>query len=322
MPTQFRYLPLLSLALSLPALAADFGDINIFSRIGEPLQAEVRLLSKAEEGLSSACFSVLQSPTGDLPSITDARIHVESRSGQTFLRITGRQPLHEPLANLRLRAGCGFELQRDYVVMPSPPPAIQSPPPSPPIARVISNAPQFVATAPPVPRPRSKVKAENPENRSNSTAKSVARPAVEPLPEPAPLAPERLKTEDRLVLAAAPAFEDARFNSPEHQDIESRMLRMETSLRHLNQALDSIDAAMALHAESQALRHELQLTQSLQAMPAPAAASTTTKSANGGWQRWIQLFLGMLLGGGLTALLIDWLDKRQPRNRRSLRLSA
>lgn len=322
MPTPLRYLPLLSLAPSLPALAAGLGDINIFSRIGEPLQAEVRLLANADEGLSSACFSLLQAPAGDLPSITDARIHVENRSGQIFLRISGQQPLLEPLANLRLRAGCGFELQRDYVVMPSPPPAIQPPSPNPPVARVISNAPPFVGTALPASRTRPKVKAENPENRSNSTPKPLDRPAAQPLPEPAPVAPERLKAEDRLVLATAPAFEDPRFNTPEHQDIESRMLRMETSLRHLNQALDSIDAAMTLNAESQALRHELQLTQSLQAMPAPASTNAASKSANGGWQRWIQLFLGMLLGGGLTALLIDWLDKRPRRGRRAQRLSA
>lgn len=318
MPAPLRLLPMLWLVLSHPASAAGLGEITIRSRIGEPLQAEVLLADAADERFSSACFSLLQTPAGDLPSITDARIHVESRAGQTFLRIVGRQPLHEPLANLRLRAGCGFELQRDYVVMPTLPLATPQQP-SPPAVRTISN----LRESPPLVTAQARTKPRTDRNslptapRNSAPAPKMPAPAEPPAAAPIPADPVRTPTEDRLVLDTAPFVDDPRLKSPEHQEMEARMLRMETSLRHLNQALDSIDAAMALNVEKQALRHELQLTQSIQPLPAPPATPPAK-----GWQRWIQLFLGMMLGGGLTALAVDWLDKRNPGHRRSIRLSV
>ncbi|HEX6735176.1 MAG TPA: hypothetical protein VF096_10215 [Azonexus sp.] len=103
------------------ASAIGLGDIILHSRIGEPLRAEVPIFVSSGETLDGACFSLATIRGADLPVISSARFRLD-RSGPTArLTITGTQPIAEPVFVIGLRAHCGIELQRDYVLMPSPP---------------------------------------------------------------------------------------------------------------------------------------------------------------------------------------------------------
>lgn len=106
--------------LSGPALAAGFGEIALLSRIGEPLRAEVDIVSSGKETIETACFSLAPIRESDLPVVTSARLQL-IKDGQNYrLTITGK-PIAEPVFMLALRAGCGVELQRDFVLMPQAP---------------------------------------------------------------------------------------------------------------------------------------------------------------------------------------------------------
>lgn len=107
--------------LSGQALAVGFGDIALTSRVGEPLHAEVGIVAGPRDTVETACFSLAPLRESDLPVITAARIKLV-RDGQGYrLIISGTAPLADPVFVLALRAGCGIELQRDFVLMPASP---------------------------------------------------------------------------------------------------------------------------------------------------------------------------------------------------------
>ncbi len=103
------------------ASAVGFGDIVLLSRIGEPLRAEVPILAGAGEAIEAACFSLASIRNSDLPVISSARFRLHRSGATAKLTITGIQPIAEPIFVIGLRANCGVDLQRDYVLMPSPP---------------------------------------------------------------------------------------------------------------------------------------------------------------------------------------------------------
>lgn len=103
------------------ASAVGFGDIVLLSRVGEPLRAEVPILTNSGETIESLCFSLAAIRNSDLPVISSARFRLNRNGTTATLSITGTQPIAEPIFVIGLRANCGVDLQRDYVLMPSPP---------------------------------------------------------------------------------------------------------------------------------------------------------------------------------------------------------
>lgn len=122
MNTKLFRLNALGLALvSSYAGAVGFGEIILHSRVGEALRAEVPLFAGAGESIETACFSLASLPGSEFPAVSNARIRLV-RSGTTYrLVISGTRPVAEPIFVIGLRANCGFDLQRDYVLMPSAP---------------------------------------------------------------------------------------------------------------------------------------------------------------------------------------------------------
>jgi len=103
------------------AAAVGFGEIVLQSRIGEPLRAEVPILANAGDQIDTACFTLATLPGSDLPVVSAGRIRLV-RNGQNYrLFITGTKPIAEPIFIIGLRANCGIELQRDFVLMPPAP---------------------------------------------------------------------------------------------------------------------------------------------------------------------------------------------------------
>ena len=103
------------------AWAIGFGDIVLHSRVGEPLRAEVPISAEAGDNIEASCFSLAQPGGSDLPVISNARIRLVREGNNYRLHITGSKPVSEPIYLIGLRAGCGIDLQRDFVLMPPEP---------------------------------------------------------------------------------------------------------------------------------------------------------------------------------------------------------
>jgi len=103
------------------AQAIGFGEIVLQSQIGEPLRAEIPLLASPGEAVENACFSLTPVRGSDLPVVTAGRAQL-IRSGQSYkLLVTGSKPISEPIFMIGVKAGCGVDLERDYVLMPQAP---------------------------------------------------------------------------------------------------------------------------------------------------------------------------------------------------------
>lgn len=130
-------------AVSGYANAIGFGDITLHSAIGQSLRAEVPLIGVSGEAVDNACFALAPLEGSDLPVVTAARVRVVRGNAGYRLMILGQRPIAEPIFTISLRASCGVDLQRDYVLMPEPPlsqgdgeppaaPVAVAPPPPPP----------------------------------------------------------------------------------------------------------------------------------------------------------------------------------------------
>lgn len=118
--------------LSGQAAAVGFGDITVSSRVGEPLRAEVGILSASQEAIDTACFSLAANRGSELPVITSARLTLVKDGQRYRLVIAGTTPIADPIFILALRAGCGIDVQRDYVLMPQAPISLAEASPLPP----------------------------------------------------------------------------------------------------------------------------------------------------------------------------------------------
>lgn len=123
-------------ALSIALLSANqgwaigFGDIILHSRIGEPLRAEVPITADASERLEATCFTLAPMNGSDLPVISNAKTRLVREGDNYRLHLTGSKPVSEPIFLIGLRAGCGIDLQRDFVLMPAEPLVLAAPPSS------------------------------------------------------------------------------------------------------------------------------------------------------------------------------------------------
>ena len=111
--------------------AIGLGDIVLRSRVGEPLRAEVPINTEPGETIEASCFTLAPLDGSDLPVISTGRTKLIREGDRYRLLITGSKPVSEPIFLIGLRAGCGIDLQRDYVLMPPEPLVLASSTPSP-----------------------------------------------------------------------------------------------------------------------------------------------------------------------------------------------
>ena len=103
------------------ANAIGFGEISLHSRVGEPLMAEVPILHSAGEPPIAACFSMVALRRADFPVVTAAKPRLIRRGQSYILQLVGSKPVSEPVFAIGVRAGCGYDIEREYVLMPEPP---------------------------------------------------------------------------------------------------------------------------------------------------------------------------------------------------------
>ena len=132
------------------AQAAGLGRLTILSALGQPLSAEVELISVQRDELSTLSAR-LASPEAFTqagvqynPALSGARLSIEKRAdGRPYIRITSARPLNEPFIDLLIELSWAQgRLVREYTALIDPPADI-----APPVATVV---PPSVAQAQPV----------------------------------------------------------------------------------------------------------------------------------------------------------------------------
>ncbi len=359
--------------ISLEAYAIGLGDIALHSRIGEPLRAEVPVFSEEGQTLDNACFSLAALRGSDLPVVTAAQTRLARVGNDYRLIIIGKQIINEPVFIIGLRVACGFDLQRDYVLMPAPPVTSTDYGRSPMNATVdtpkraktgntteaharegdtlesiaeaksngrISQQRRMLAalkranpgidpeqylpegTVIQIPNVSRPVPAEDTASRPPpETIASQAETPPAPPPRPKKVRPKadslaelNPKGNDRIVLGGEPETlkpgELAIAPRSELNQIEERMLKMETTLRTLNQQVDNLNAAIEVTAETNALRQKLEAAQAQVQAQKPTIALPTpppTPPENNDLRNWLELGVSALVGGliatGLAYLL-------------------
>lgn len=124
-PPFFRVVSFLLPILCLPAgevEAVGLGKMTVLSRLGSHFEAEVQLLDTAPNKRPVAeCFRLGYAGEADVPMLTRGRLTVEQGGGGFRLRIVSGEVINEPLLQVSLRAGCGAEVVRNYLLLIDPP---------------------------------------------------------------------------------------------------------------------------------------------------------------------------------------------------------
>lgn len=302
---------LLCLALlSGSAHAVGLGDIALLSPIGEALRAVVPVTG-ADKSWRAECFSLAPAGDSDLPVVAEARIRL-ARIGENFrLVIVASKPISEPVIVVKLRVGCGVDLQRDYVLLPGPPTAlavaaqdISRPSTGELVPRALAAA--DAATAGRTEPPR-RIAWRHPPRRDAATA----APQGERRP-PTTLA-GLANGRDRIILASALDDLPAPAAGPA---LDERLLKMETSLHLLNDQVDKLNQALTLGREAQALHDRLRHLQGSSglALAAPAAAAASAEPASHlDAVGWLELLLGVVIGGSVSAGVAHLVSRRHDR---------
>jgi len=261
----------------------------------------------------------------ELPVVSAARTRL-IRHGQAYrLLITGAQPIAEPVFMISLRAGCGVaDLQRDYVLMPEAPlmpgesgnhlptAAVDSnfdPKPAKRRESAASDADLQPELAEPTARPR-----RAPSNNAPATPrpkKTIQRDTLAEL---------GMKGGDRVLLSAEPEAlkpgERAIAPRSELNEMDVRMLKLETTLHSLNQQVEKLNTALEVADEAIALRQKLQLAQAQLAgidsdmtINAKTASSRTPQNPTMG--NWLELLPRALAGGGMAGGIAHLLSRRR-----------
>jgi pilus assembly protein FimV len=182
------------LAASFAAQAAGLGRLNVLSPLGQPLNAEIDIVSLQpgeEDGLvarlapAEAFRQAGVEPSGALVGL---RFAIVRRDGRPVLRITSAQPINEPFLDLLVELEwSGGRLVREYTFLLDPPEY---------------KGPQAIAAAPP--RPAAPVAQPLPPVATQPQAKPAA-PAQDALPTVTLQAPAAASPEKPESLAEKPA---------------------------------------------------------------------------------------------------------------------
>ena len=180
----------LLLALPLVARAAGLGKLTLLSALGQPLNAEIEIVSlqAGEEDLTARMASreaFAQAGIDANPILSDVRMSIERRGGTPILRLRSTQPVNEPFLELLVELTWPTgRLVREYTFLLDPPEyrtrmAAAATPPAPEPEAKPAGAPEQAAPA----APQAEVKPEQTPGEAPPAAVSAA-PATPATPEP------------------------------------------------------------------------------------------------------------------------------------------
>lgn len=124
----------ISLAICLAAMpfaadAAGLGKLTVVSGLGEPLSAEIELLSTTPEELSSLSAAIAPEEAYNVQGVERTSIHSaikievsKKTDGSPILKLTTRQPVSEPFLDMLIQVDWATgRLLREYTVLLDPP---------------------------------------------------------------------------------------------------------------------------------------------------------------------------------------------------------
>ncbi|HEY5635773.1 MAG TPA: hypothetical protein VIS77_02645, partial [Burkholderiales bacterium] len=158
-----RGLAALLLAVPLLAQAAGLGSLRVLSALGQPLNAEIEIVSLRpgeEDGLSAKLGSeqaFRQAGIAYTPALSSLRFSIARSDGKAVIRLSSPSPVNEPFIELlvELQWATG-RLVREYTFLLDPPEyrtqrAAPTPAPAPapvPVAKPAPAAPALAAARP------------------------------------------------------------------------------------------------------------------------------------------------------------------------------
>ena len=160
--------------------AAGLGRLNVLSALGQPLVAEIELVSVTRDELGSLSARLAHPDTYRLanlqysPALTGARLTIERRpNGQHYIKLISTRPVTEPFIDLLVELNwAAGRLAREYTALLDPPgmaPAVAAP--------VISAAPESRPAPEPQPLTQPQLEAQ-PQPQPESQPQVAAAPAA------------------------------------------------------------------------------------------------------------------------------------------------
>lgn len=123
-----------SALLTINASAAGLGDLKVHSHLGQPLRAEVELVSGPSDGdapltVKLASYDVYQKASIEFnPLLHSLRFTTEQRGDRKVVRITSTQPINEPFVDMLLEVRTNnTSVVREYVFLLDPASLISAP---------------------------------------------------------------------------------------------------------------------------------------------------------------------------------------------------
>ncbi|WP_153110758.1 type IV pilus assembly protein FimV [Propionivibrio limicola] len=298
---RFRLLPLRLLltgtALQLMAaatLAGGLGELTVRSHLGHRFVGEIQLIERpGDVNPAETCFRLDRADEGssDIPHLTRGRISIERQNGRSKLLIFSDQIINDPVILIRLRAGCGTELVRNYTALIDPgpvaSPAAQRPTPPETQPNRASNTPTAQTaeseSPPPVakPRPARPPRAQTQSNMASRIADRLITSEGEGAgDQPLPL---RLSTEITSRALARKVSENQRaMLRAEYRLLDSLHARAiaQLAITERLRALDAQVENLLTANESAAQELKESAAQAPSAPPSPTSPPSTTDAPN------------------------------------------
>jgi len=173
------------LAFASLANAAGLGRLTVLSPLGQPLLAEIEIVSVQpgeEEGLTARLASPEAFETAGIdinPALNSLRINLERRDKRPFLRVTTAQPVNEPFLDILIELSWSSgRLVREYTFLLDPPEYRSR-------QQALAHAPTPAPVAAEKPAPTPPPPAEQ---KPVEATPLTPQPAAETAPTPAPAA--------------------------------------------------------------------------------------------------------------------------------------
>ncbi|MEX2197534.1 MAG: FimV/HubP family polar landmark protein [Burkholderiales bacterium] len=176
------------MTLPLLAQAAGLGRLSVQSFLGQPLQAEIEVVSlqPGEEASLEARLAsgnaFAQAGIEFNPALSTIQFALDKRGGRPVIRVTTRQSVNEPFIDLlvELRWSTGLFV-REYTVLLDPP-GYEGPRPQPMAAEPATARAPPVTSAPSAPRPAPAATSTAPKPEAPSQQQTAATPSSDARP--------------------------------------------------------------------------------------------------------------------------------------------
>lgn len=197
-----------ALTLSAHAFAVGMGGINVTSALGQPLKADIELVSvsKAEKASLVARIAspdVYKGAGLEYPYGNKFKFQVENRAnGDAYLRVSSAQPVSDPFVSLLVElTWSSGKLLREYTFLLDPPGYV---PEQAKQAEVQAVAPAVQAAAPAVQAVAPEMQAAPAEVKpvEQAAAAVESKPAAQPVEEKTAEKPTQKQAEEKPVMAA------------------------------------------------------------------------------------------------------------------------